>query len=999
MVNTKKSHPNTVSQTSGGKFQTFNNLNNIKSNGNTYAQAEIHGRKEPLNRPSTISVKNFKVGLPTGALATKITVRVKHSKAPKNGKNVNVTAPTISIVNGNNIRKWSDGKNISKKANAPTTTAKETSVTFNVNWNHDILNSSDFGIRIDYPTNANDNEGYIRVYYVQILVEYRTANFGLKINHIGGEYNGDDYTFMISCSNINNVGETPNVTIDAPLGFSLKEYKTLGTFNRVSARTFVWKPKLGVNHGSDTIVISFSSNISYSGSSTSATGTFNAVESIQQHSASKTVTILKDKPVDVTVDPVPNIPPDDPTINNKQASTETQEIVLLHKNQTFYFDLDLPEDISKFKLYCCTVTNGNFADYSLSSLSSVLSVYDESIDAWSWPAVGSIVFEREDFTPTATELSKIAITNKGPYTLVITPKDDSTNILKVIFVDVAPSTTSQPSLSILSLTQEELNRLGHGYNYTLQTHLKLSTSEGYVRDWMKNFRLAVFNNAIESNIINIDIPTEDGYETVVVDSTDYSNLSISQIFENAEYWSDQVTATNQFENLEVKFPYNENYPLYVLLIGDCPEASSLSTSITFTEPAIIEDYNGYVVNGVYPAPIMDLIGDDTTSEININPLSKTDTVIFYDFPLEEHFGTNDEIAIRGLAVQGITDSNTDNLRINTTLVNDKNESKHRSVVLEENDSKNYSDNEFHLGQSGDLWGFKASEIINLEDWEVHFLINNVLNDFAANANIGDIELIVFFEEIIQQTNRCIVEGEDIGYYGAFLQDVNIPEGLDTDVDYTTVNGTDINDPSNQSIKAKTIEVEFSVDGCDLESSTLALKEIKRLLYTKRDKYKRPIPKRLEFTHHPDEYWEYIMISPIDAEVEISGYKCKAKFVVFEGTSFDKQVTSTAETGFISGLASVNPIIQVMPTDSLLSIVENESGQEFNMGYSGDWQGKIVEIDCEDRICWLKQSEDDTDPLNISQYVDINADWFILTGEYAFETVGCAIRTVDWQQRW
>ena len=1003
----------TVTQTSGGKYQTFNNLNNIKKKDGNYAQAQVHGKKQPLNRPSTINCKNFSFGIPAGALATKITIKVKHQLAPLNGKNLKITAPTVSLLNNNTIRKYSDGKNMSKKGNEPTTTAKETKVTFNLNFNYSDINSSNFGVQINYPTNANDNEGYIRVYYVEVTVTYRTANFTLSIGQTSGEYNGDYYWMKVTCNNLGNVAYIPSVTINAPLGFSYYgagpgsglydgDY---GTITVVNPRTLIWKPKLGVdiNSGSCTVIVGFESNVSYSSGQTSYSGTFNAVEDLQQHTASKTVTVIKDRPVDPTVDPPePEPVPEVPTIDDEEAQPDNYEIVTIKNSQGFDFDLDLPSDIEEFALYCCTVTDGNFADYDLSELSSVIRTkkWNDSLQdyVWSFLTYDSIAFAIDDIRPFAPDISQLCIVTNGPYTLVITPRN-STEVLKVIYVDVMPSTVVMPSMEILKLSEEECHRLGPGHTYTVQDYFKLTTSEDYIRDWNKNFRIAVFNNAIQSNVTNVDIPTEEGYESITVDTTDYSNLTVSQIFENAEYWSDQITHMNQYDNLEVKFPYNKDYPVYILIVGESSN-SSVTTSISFTEPVIAEDYQGRVPNGLYPKPINDLIAEDSTSNVSIEPLSKTDTVVFYDFPLREDFGTDENIVIRGLAVQGITDTNTDNLRLNTSLVNDKNESKQRSIILDEFQSKNYTDNEFTIGQVGDLWGFKTNDIQNLEDWEIHLLISNVINQFEGNANIGDVNLIVYYELLEAQNIKCYIEGEDLNYYGVFLRNVNIPEGLKTDTDYITVDGTDTNDPYRQNIKSKTIELEFDVgDNCDLEGATLSMRELARLLVNRRDQYNRPIPKRIEFSHYPDVYWEYIMEEPIDSDIEISSYSAKVKLVVPAGTSYDKVPTSTAETGFVSGLAAIHPTIQVMPTESLIAITEKESGQEFNMGYSGNWTGKIVEIDCDDRIVWLKESEDDVDPVNISQYVDFNSDWFVLNGEYEFQTVGCAIRTVDWQERW
>ena len=86
--------------------------------------------------------------------------------------------------------------------------------------------------------------------------------------------------------------------------------------------------------------------------------------------------------------------------------------------------------------------------------------------------------------------------------------------------------------------------------------------------------------------------------------------------------------------------------------------------------------------------------------------------------------------------------------------------------------------------------------------------------------------------------------------------------------------------------------------------------------------------------------------------------------------------------------------------SEIEVLESISNQKFNITYKDtSWIGKIVEIDCNDRICWLKENDEDTEPINISAYVDINSDWFKLHNEYNFETVNCVIRTVDYIERW
>ena len=224
--------------------------------------------------------------------------------------------------------------------------------------------------------------------------------------------------------------------------------------------------------------------------------------------------------------------------------------------------------------------------------------------------------------------------------------------------------------------------------------------------------------------------------------------------------------------------------------------------------------------------------------------------------------------------------------------------------------------------------------------------------------------------------------------------------METDTAYLSVDGTDINDAYRQNIREKEIQIEFDIgDGCSLEAATLSLREFAKLLVNDRDEYNRPIPKRIEFSHYPDVYWEYVMEKSFESEIDINTYSVKAKLTVPAGTSYDRVNTTTSNTGYVNGLASINPVLIVKPTSETVTIRETVTGQEFHIGYTGGWNDKILEIDCEDRICWLKDNEEDTDPVNLNKYIDYNSDWFVLKGEYAFEGVNCVIRTVDYAERW
>ena len=142
-----------------------------------------------------------------------------------------------------------------------------------------------------------------------------------------------------------------------------------------------------------------------------------------------------------------------------------------------------------------------------------------------------------------------------------------------------------------------------------------------------------------------------------------------------------------------------------------------------------------------------------------------------------------------------------------------------------------------------------------------------------------------------------------------------------------------------------------------------------------------------------------MKEAFDVEAETSYYNIKAKLVIPSGTAYSKETTTTNITGYVQGLAAVSPIISFKPQSNVIEINETISSQRFSMGYGGDWQSKIVELDCANRIAYLKSNEDDTQPIDISAYVDFNSDWFALKGEYSFSGTNCVIRRVEYTERW
>ena len=613
------------------------------------------------------------------------------------------------------------------------------------------------------------------------------------------------------------------------------------------------------------------------------------------------------------------------------------------------------------------------------------------------------VNNQTSFTVKATALYK------GEYQINTHQRDSNgdLNTCQEFVFRVKPreSTLTTPQCSILKLSEEECNRLGTGYNYTAQTFLKTGNGVYPINNWYKNYRIGIFNNAIASNVHRITYTDAETGEIVeiVSDTTDYDALNVDDIVANAEYWSNCPTEVNTYTNLECPFVYNEDYPLYIIITGDYNVSGANQYDITHTEPVIIETeaYNGRETNGTYPTPILNTINNDDSAEMNITPLNNASTLIAYELPLEEDYGTNNEIAIRGLEVTGTIESNTDNLILYATLKNSKNETRQRSLILDETQTVLTDTNPFSIGGIGDLWGFTTLDINNLEDWETHLTISNSIMDNTGQINYKNLQFIIYIEHIEGQNVRTYINGEDLSYYGVFLTDLKIPEGLKTDTDYINVNGTDVNDPFRQNIKEKTIEIDFEIgDNCDLEGSTNSLRALTKLLVNERDQYNRPIPKRLEFSHYPDVFWEYILEDTLTTDLDINTYSVKAKLVIPAGTSYDKVATKTNTVGYINGLAHIRPVIQFKPNSQHISLKETITEQEFQMSYPLDeWTGKVVEVDCDNRIVLLKNDDDDDTGTDITAYTDFNSDWFTILGEYDFTSDGCAIISVAYQERW
>ena len=296
-------------------------------------------------------------------------------------------------------------------------------------------------------------------------------------------------------------------------------------------------------------------------------------------------------------------------------------------------------------------------------------------------------------------------------------------------------------------------------------------------------------------------------------------------------------------------------------------------------------------------------------------------------------------------------------------------------------------------------------MVDLEDWSVEVrFVNPFSNTEPANVLIDSAEIIFYANPIEDMRVKMYVNGMDTRHYGMFIESVDIPTGLKSDVKYLDIDGSDINTAYRQNIDKKEITVKFNIIGCTIEETTSLLKMLGKLLTNKRDSMNDPIPNQVQFSHYPDEYWDVIMEDPIDSDVEAAMYSSTLKLVVPDGTSYQVEDTVTSNIGTCGSIAKVNPVITFIPTTldaESYVITELQSNQSMVIKYNKFVEGDICELDCKNRKLILKTYNDEiktTVNVDISEYVDWASDWFVLDGDYNFQTTDCMIQTVAFNER-
>ena len=789
-------------------------------------------------------------------------------------------------------------------------------------------------------------KGYVRIIYVRVKITYTLPSYSLSVKR-ADHHNaiGQDTVFSVNISNLNQTNHKPSVNITIPTGVSY-----VGSSSNVSIRNNIltWRPNLSSKLLSDSIAPKFTIN-------TTGQKTFNITETYGAPSKS------------ITFEAVEGI--DDTDTMEEQYLLDVAPIVIT-------------EDSSNLD---------NVYETAYTSVGDDLEIKIVVDQAILSKLVSITMTGANENVESITPIPKSGFSESGEATLTIHPTNVGLTHLQVQYIlnegsnttylgqhytlQIMPNSLTYPFLNIIELSQEELNRLGNLTNYTVQSYLRINTSEEEVYDWVKNYRIGVFH------------PIETLEET----PTDM------EIYSGVEEWSNALTNVNEFESCTCEFTYHEGMPVYIVITGDYMEGNPQDNTIDYTNPCIIETdvFVGFEETGNYPFPINNTFSTTEVSTLNVNAFEAGTPFVLSEFGLDD-FGTNENMAITGVMLEFDIEY-ADELALSAKLKSPNGKIGQRSILIEQNSASQ----NVVIGGTYDTWGFTVDELVNLEDFEVEVQANNLFNTSSGSSmlQLNNASLTFYFNNIEPAEVIVKIDDIDIRYYNLTLVDAHIPQGLQTITKYIEIDGTDSHDSYRQNIAPKEITLKMRIKGCNVHDTSEMLRKAITLLQPKRDELNNPIPKKITFDNFPDLYWKYIIEDDIDSSFDFTDPNIEVKLKIPKGTAFSKDETVTNTTGAVIGIAKVNPKIVIIPLGDHVEIMETSTEQKFSMNNNSWSSNNLVEIDCNTRQILLKKSEDDLEPEDISSCADFNSDWFILHGDYNFEPTNCIIQSVTYTERW
>lgn len=237
------------SQNNARLTRGWENLGNLVANNNNDARANNISTKGAYSNTQNIYLKGFGFNIPTNARIDNIRVEYEHFTTNNSGAAkdaLNIGGPVVSFHN------IGGGGKRGPKPN-PIRVSVPTS---QINWKRSgtfkptpaQLNSPNFGLTINYPSNVGKNKGVLRIDFIRVRVDYTVTSvdpavYSISMSSPQPVTLGENVSFDITLNNSNgtNSNGTSPVSITVPAGLEFVSASGHGSFN---SGTGVWTAQL-----------------------------------------------------------------------------------------------------------------------------------------------------------------------------------------------------------------------------------------------------------------------------------------------------------------------------------------------------------------------------------------------------------------------------------------------------------------------------------------------------------------------------------------------------------------------------------------------------------------------------------------------------------------------------------------------------------------------------------------------------------------------------------
>lgn len=510
-MSTSTKRPNTINQTTGsyasGKYyRSWSNLSNLKTEasfadcgtGNSNSTL-IGGKNGTYPRPAPLKLTNFKFNIPSTSKITKITVYYSHYKPKIKGAYPTFNAPTIDLLNVT-----ADAK----KGSAVPTSSTEYSVSWSISPSVSKVNSSSFGVSINYPANTSTNPGQLRLRNVRIVVTYTNAVTNTSSSSSNSDIVISNNTNTISISqtwaNVSKSKVYFGETVDITLTISASSKITASTLMLITMPDGV--QFIGKKSGNGTVdegILEESQSyenyywVANFSNSTSVSITFTVkIVSIGTKSFKfRESTTSKQSTVKIMSEYPPTILSWEDTENNIATVENGVEITIGVTKDFSYLggDAQIEMETSFTVTFPQGVTvNWDDSDFTVTRNNNIYTI------------TKTLSPEENHFTCT------LAFADVGKYDVTVEGNDNT--ITRTIIVK--PSYLTLPYFTKIVADEHIIDRLGNSKEYTLSSFMSLVVDQGnedLVEAYDYNYRLGVFNTNFPEvssqdsiNILNAD---------------------------------------------------------------------------------------------------------------------------------------------------------------------------------------------------------------------------------------------------------------------------------------------------------------------------------------------------------------------------------------------------------------------------------------------------------------------------------------------------------------